>query len=301
MAGSAGSGHVPFYGRERLCKAAAFLHDRSKAIPLAPKKGGSERDMEGTVYSKIVRPSLGLVLAALSLGLLASPPAYAASSHPDFTGVWTWYRVGSGRPTPSWPKDAPFTEAAKNKIAAYHALVDPTGETPGGFCVGIGMPGNMLRSGGYPMEIIQRPEQITVIYESWTEIRRIYITDKPVPAGDLIPTRNGYSAGHWEGDTLVVETTSLEEQVDQEAAHSEQAKVIERYRLGTDPQGAKILTAEMTMTDPVFYTAPVTATKTWAPAPDERMLNYDCTEPDWQDHLEMLRQKAGDKGSGVAK
>ena len=232
------------------------------------------------------------------LDFTASSGGQAASSHPDFTGVWTWYRVGTGRPTPAWPQDAPYTEEAKHKIAAYHALVDPTGDGPGGHCVGVGMPGNMLSSGGYPMEIIQRPEQITIIYEAWTEIRRIYITDKPVDPKDLIPTRNGYSVGHWEGDTLVVETTSLEEQVDQAAAHSEQAKVVERYKLGKDAEGKKILTAEMTMTDPVFYTAPVDATKTWAAAPDERMLNYDCTEPDWEEHLEMLRQKAAEKEGG---
>lgn len=261
--------------------------------------------MNGNSFLQVWRrPGLGLRcalvlgLALLTFDVSGSMSARAADNHPDFTGVWKWYRVGRGRSFMRWPKDAPFNEEAKRKIAQYHALVDPIGEGPGGFCVGVGMPGNMISSGGYPMEIIQRPEQITIIYEAWTEIRRIYITDKPVDPNDLIPTRNGYSVGHWEGDTLVVTTTSLEEQVDQAAAHSEQAKVIERYKLGKDDQGQKILTAKMTMTDPGFYTGPVSMTKTWAAAPDERMLNYDCTEPDWQDHLEMLRQKAAQKESG---
>ena len=49
----------------------------------------------------------------------------------------------------------------------------------------------MLGSGGYPMEWIQRPEQITVIYEAHNEVRRIYI-DQPRPdPKDLVPSRDG--------------------------------------------------------------------------------------------------------------
>ena len=252
-------------------------------------------------YSYLERHSAALAIAVLGIGmtLAVTLPARAADSHPDFSGVWTWHLVPGGpRFGRVWPKNAPFTEEAKKKIAAYHAVIDPTGESPGGYCVGVGMPGNMLSSGGYPMEIIQRPEQITIIYEAWTEIRRIYIGGKKVDPKDLIPTRNGYSYGHWDGNTLVVETTSLEEQVDQASAHTENAKIVERYTLGTDEKGKKILSAEMTLTDPEFYTEPVTVTKTWEAAPDTRMLSYDCTEPAWEDHLEALKQKAADKSGG---
>ncbi len=96
----------------------------------------------------------------------------------------------------------------------------------------------------------------------------------------------------------MVETTSLEEQVDQAAAHTENARIEERYSLSTDKDGKKLLTAVMTMTDPAFYTKPVTVTKTWEAAPETRMLSYDCTEPAWQDHLEELKQKAAAKAGG---
>ncbi len=235
-----------------------------------------------------------VVVAALCLGFGAATPAKAADTHPDFTGVWTFHPVPGRRFGAVWPKDAPYTDEAKKKIAAYHALVDPTGESPGGYCVGVGMPGNMLSSGGYPMEVIQRPEQITIIYEAWTEIRRIYIGGEPVAKKDLIPTQNGYSRGHWEGNTLVVETTSLEEQVDQAAAHTENARIVERYTMNTDDKGKKHLKAVMTMTDPEFYTKPVTVTKEWD-ATSERMLNYNCNEPTWEDHVEMLSKKAAEK------
>lgn len=237
------------------------------------------------------RMSLGLAVTFVAYAGLTASSAAADQKHPDFTGVWGSYRSGEGgRRDPIWPKDPPFTPLAQKKIAAYHALVDPLGETPGGYCVGMGVPGNILFSGGYPMEIIQKPDQITIIYEAWTELRRIYI-DKKIDKGDLVPTRNGFSEGHWEGNTLVVETTSLEEQVDaeRETNHSDKAKLIERYTLGTDAKGQKVLTAEVTLDDPTFYTKPVTVTKKWA-ASDERMLSYDCTEPTWQDHLDKLKE-----------
>ena len=48
----------------------------------------------------------------------------------------------------------------------------------------------------------------------------------------------------------------------------------------------------MTVTDPRFYTAPVTATKTWVEANDDvRMLLYECSEPDWEDYLDERRRE----------
>jgi hypothetical protein len=136
---------------------------------------------------------------------------------------------------------------------------------------------------------------MTVIYEAHNELRRIYIGGAKVDPGDLFATRNGYSAGRWEGDTLVVETSFLTESVDSRMAHSDQARIVERYRLSKDAAGNKVLTAEMTMTDPVFYTKPVTQTKRWSGLPNGRMLPYECNEPAWMDHLEKLAKEAATK------
>lgn len=239
------------------------------------------------------KKSLAAVLAGGVLGT-----AQAGDTPPDFSGVWTFYNPGGGgfRRGAGAPEPLPFTEIAQRKVAEYQALVAPGGDTPGGFCVGTGMPGSMLGSGGYPMEIIQRPEQITVIYEAHTEIRRIYMNGRVVPDEDLFPTRNGYSAGRWEGDTLVVDTKALAEQVDQQYAHSSNARVVERYRLSKDEAGKDILTAEMTLTDPEFYTKPVTATKRWTRAEaDARMLPYECNEPTWLNHLQSLAKRTAGK------
>jgi hypothetical protein len=154
------------------------------------------------------------------------------------------------------------------------------------------MPGSMMGSGGYPMEIIQRPDQITIVYEAHNEIRRVYFGSRVIPDADRLPERNGYSVGRWEGDTLVVETNKLVEQVDQRYPHSEQAKIVERYTLSTEANGSKTLTAEMTLTDPAFYTAPVKETKRWSMVPNGFLMTYECNEPAWQKRLEDLEKKA---------
>ena len=237
-------------------------------------------------------------LAFLVVGAIAGSAAALAGQappHPDFTGVWTNYADPAaprgGGPGRGGGPPLPMTEDAQKKVAAYRGLIGTSGETPGGFCLGTGMPGSMLGSGGYPMEIVQRPEQINITYEAHNEVRRVYLGDRIVAMADRVPGRNGHSSAHWEGDTLVVETTHLVEQVDQRYAHSDQAKIVERYSLSTDSRGTKVLTAEMTLTDPAFYTEPVTNTKKWAAVPNGHLLPYECAEEGWRIHLEELEKK----------
>src|SRR6188508_2481304 len=206
-------------------------------------------------------------------------PVRAEAQSPDFTGVWTTYNEpgqagGGGR---GGGPPLPMTDAAKQKVSKYQALVQPTGDTPGGYCLGTGMPGSMLGSGGYPMEIIQRQDQITIIYEAHNEIRRVYFGNRVLPVADRLPERNGYSVGRWEGNTLIVETAQLTEIVSQRFAHSDQARIVERYTL-TEEAGQKVLTAEMTLTDPVFYSKPVSETKRWSIVPNGFLMTYECNE-----------------------
>jgi hypothetical protein len=142
------------------------------------------------------------------------------------------------------------------------------------------------------MEIIQRPDQITIIYEAHNEIRRVYFGDRVIPVADRLPERNGYSTGRWEGNTLVVETGQLTEIVSQRFAHSDQAKIVERYTL-SEEDGRKVLTAEMTLTDPLFYTKPVSEVKKWSIVPNGFLLTYECNEPAWAKRLEDLKKKTG--------
>jgi hypothetical protein len=236
--------------------------------------------------------------AWLGASLLYGAVCIAAAAPPDLTGMWTASRDGRAGPAlndmSSFTKNAPFSPAARAKLAAYRALITPTGDSPGAHCVGTGVPGALALGGGYPMEIIQRPEQITIIYEAHSEIRRIYMKGPKVDDADLIPSRDGYSTGKWEGNTLVVETTGLEEAVDQTTAHSANAKLVERYSLATI-DGKEVLKADVTIVDPEFYTKPATVSFVWSHLLNSRMLIYDCTEPAWQDHLEELSKQAAAK------
>lgn len=240
-------------------------------------------------------------LSCALLGLCVSATAALAADHPDFTGVWGNYRApGATGPVRGAPQPAlPLKPEAQKKVDAYRALVAPGGDTPGGFCLGTGMPGSMLGSGGYPMEIVQHKDMLLVVFEAHAEVRRIYLGSR-AKEEDLFPDRNGYSVGRWDGDKLIVETTHLKEAVDQQRyPHSDQAKVVEEYHLVTNDDGSKILTANMTLTDPAFYTETIKAEKKWQFLPGVRLLPYECNEPLWEDHLEQLRQEnAGDKTGG---
>jgi len=84
------------------------------------------------------------------------------------------------------------------------------------------------------------------------------------------------------------------DQVDQRYAHSENARIVEKYRLeAPDAQGRRVLAVEMTLTDPGSYTAPVTANKRWAQVPNGRLLPYECAEENWLKRLQELADKAG--------
>jgi hypothetical protein len=147
------------------------------------------------------------------------------------------------------------------------------------------------------MEIVQHDDIILVVYEAHAEIRRIYLGE-PAKAEDLFPDRNGYSLGRWEGDKLIVETTHLKEAVDQgRYPHSANAKIVEEYSLAVNDDGTKVLTSKMTLTDPDFYTQPITAEKRWQLQPGVRLLPYECNEPAWEEHLERLREAQSDARS----
>jgi dienelactone hydrolase len=220
---------------------------------------------------------------------------FPAAPLPDLTGVWTSADGAGQRNLP--PPALPLQPAARRRHDAFNRIVGPTGDTPGGVCLGAGMPAAMLGAGGYPMEIIQRPEQVTIIYELHGETRRVYFGERNAPEPDRVPGRTGYSSGRWEGQVLVVETDNLVEALDQRTTpHSADARIVERYRLdGVDAQGRRLLVADVTMTDPAFYTEPVRLTRRWSQVPNGRLLPYDCNAEVWQERLERLAEKAGEK------
>ena len=112
------------------------------------------------------------------------------------------------------------------------------------------MPGIMGQP--YPMEFLLTPGQVTIVIEAYNQIRHIYTDGRPLSA-DPDPTFYGTSIGHWEGDTLVVETVGLA-QVPRGITfpYSDKLKIVERFKL-TAPD---TMTIETTIIDPEALTAP---------------------------------------------
>lgn len=231
--------------------------------------------------------------------LAACVPILAvAKDHPDFTGVWTIYVApgespfaGFGRPAPQ-----PFTPEGQRRFDEYRKLLGPEAANPGAYCVDYGMPTMMEQAGGYPIEFIQKPDQLTIIYEVEGETRRVYIGDRHLPPEKRLPSRQGYSEGRWEGDVLVVETTDLTDGEDQiQHPRSDQAKIVERFSLGQDAKGTKVISYELAMTDPVYYSEPIKVQKKWAPLEGGFIIPYRCPDEFWLALLKMRREqlKAG--------
>jgi hypothetical protein len=242
--------------------------------------------------TRATTPSLFLKALLFSAGTLGSALVLA---QPDFSGSWTVYRgapvTGAAANPAGQVKLKPEAQKAYND---YRSIIDGTNYAPGNACVGYGMPDSMLSSGVYPMEILQRPEQLLVIYESHNEMRRFHINGSIEDAKDFFPERNGYSVARWEGERLIVDTVRLKTQVDQRYPHSHEASIREVYYL--DPpleDGSRVLVAELTMQDPLWLEEPFVVTKRWQELKDYHVLSYECNEPKWLDELQGLYDAAG--------
>ena len=112
-----------------------------------------------------------------------------------------------------------------------------------------------------------RRRAVVYFYAAVLTMRFIPIDDRP---HGMIRLRRGESRGHWEGDTLVVETMNFAHSV---AGASREATLIERFRRVS----ADILEYEYTFDDPATWTAPWTALQTLRQHP-EPIFEYACHE-----------------------
>jgi hypothetical protein len=219
----------------------------------------------------------GLGLAALLAATAFSGAAFAADT-PDLSGIWwaTEYFpkiqiVGGG--------DLPFT--AKGK-AAYEKNIAglKDGSIPDNarrLCVPDGLP--RVLANPYPFEIIHGPPgQTTIIYELSHQVRAITM-DKPIPEEELIafPSYNGHSSGHFEGDTLVVETAGFNEKTFLDATgapHTDEMKTVERIRKISPTELEDVITIH----DPDYYSKDWQARFVYKLRNDVRIEDYVCGE-----------------------
>ena len=120
-------------------------------------------------------------------------------------------------------------------------------------CLPPGMPAMMGMA--YGMEVMQTKDKITFFSELNDALRRVYLDGrKPTPKILDDPTYAGYSTGHWEGDTLVVDTVALHPNsfIEGFTPHSDAMTVKERIRF----TGPGVLEDRITVTDPKALTKP---------------------------------------------
>jgi hypothetical protein len=121
-------------------------------------------------------------------------------------------------------------------------------------CWPVGIPHFLLEPMTRPMYIVQGPKEVVMILTSFSDVRRIYLSDKH--SEKLEMSWYGDSIGHYEGDTLVVDTIGLDDRtfVDGfETPHTTQLHVVERWHL---IDGGQVLEANIHVEDPGAFTMP---------------------------------------------
>jgi hypothetical protein len=260
-------------------------------------------------------PALGQTEAPA--GRPAASVTQSAPSIPDFSGIWAHPYLTGFEPPASGPGPVrnrsrlpngrgnfqklvgdytnPILKPEAAEIVKKHGEISLAG---GGYPT----PSNQCWPGGVPyifwdylMQMFQRPDRITMIYRHGDEVRHVRMNE-PHPS-KVTPSWYGDSVGHYEGDTLVIDTVGIKigpfAMVDMYGTpHSPALHVVERYRLidYDDAKGAmernekenirgsysefdpnfrgKVLQLHFTVDDEGVFTTPWTATITYRPSVD---------------------------------
>jgi hypothetical protein len=126
--------------------------------------------------------------------------------------------------------------------------------SPTASCWPKGVTGFLLSPMTQPMYFIQGPTEVVMILSSFNDVRHIHLADKH--SADVKPSWYGESIGHYQGDTLVVDTVGLDDRTQMDGfgtPHTNQLHVIERFHL---IDGGKVLEANIHVEDPGAFTMP---------------------------------------------
>ena len=200
---------------------------------------------------------------------LAAPAPRTADRKPDLSGVWLFASpVEEGDiTTPNDPNTQAFLNLAgllpKDAVAmrpAAAALFEQRGsgmgkDLPLSRCLPVGEP--MSFTIPAPTKIVQTPELIVMLHEEVNSFRQIFLDGRKLPK-DPVPTWVGYSVGHWEGDTLVIESSGFNDKTWLDGfghPHSEALRLTERWRR----TNAGHMDVKITVDDLQAYEKPWTA------------------------------------------
>jgi hypothetical protein len=241
-----------------------------------------------------VKQAFGFVLAAglavMGAAIAACAPRSdaptaadwaALAGLPDWSGVWMpdWRREHDDIAASAGSADGAQRSAGEPpgarltaEFAARMAANPPAPGGGGANCVPPGLPGIMTQP--YPIEFLYNPGRIVIVIESFMQFRHVY-TDGRAHPDDPDPTYMGHSIGHWEGDTLVIDSVGFNDDVriDRSYPHSDQMRIVERIRR-VDRDWMQI---ETTTIDPVALAEPFVTTY-WYKHLDDQIREYICLE-----------------------
>jgi len=255
----------------------------SPRIPSRPAAQSAEHSLEQSAKHSAAEPA----------GQAAKPApgshSQAAVTTLDLSGVW------ERRPPPNRPRsfgwafadeEPPMRPWAEAKYKAAkpsfgpRAVADP--DDPTFKCFPPGVPRIYFHP--VPMEIIQIPGRVIMLFEYDHFVRQIYTDGRQHPR-DMAPTWMGDSIGRWEGDTLVVDTVGFNDKTWLDRAghpHTDALHLVERFRRVDH----NTLQDDVTIDDPKAYTKP------WG---GQLIFQF---EPDWTLMEMVCAEGLGSSGSG---
>ena len=200
----------------------------------------------------------------------------------DITGPWRNSHKFRVTVDDLEPKPTPLTEEGRRIFAATEHYDDYALR-----CMAPGLP--RIFGSPYNMEIVDAGTHYVFLYIEHNTPRRVYMDGRRAPAG-LPPTSLGFSAGHWEGEELVIETTHLlPGWLDGSGLPmaGEGTRIVERYAF-TD--GGLGVDRTMTIHDP-YYTAPLVRRRGSARGDDIELVEHASCDPQsyYRDLLETGR------------
>ena len=203
---------------------------------------------------------------------LTAPTPRAADGKPDLSGIWNG--PGQGSYDRNLARDLKPSDIQPWAEELYQKRVLQLGlNAPRANC----LPDPFVYYHVVDLvRIVQTPGLIVMLYQGTTNsIHRTIFTDgRPFPQ-DPNPTWMGYSIGHWEGDTLVVETTGFNDRswLDIEGhPHTEALRITERFRR----RDFGHMDLEITIDDPKAFTRPFSLKLPKTLVPDTDLLEGVC-------------------------